>query len=159
MSNAGQNSRKPHLTVRTRDAQQNHSVISRLQGLFPTSPNALPTGGLPSSANDSDSIMRMAQSARLPKFLKVRILTWNMHDSVPKVGQLAISRFAKALIIAGGLGRAFPICSILYPTDPFFFLFATTPSIQPKCRSPVSCHSRVSLFRSGYGSGILKSEL
>ncbi|KAE9401461.1 DNase I-like protein [Gymnopus androsaceus JB14] len=81
MSNI-EKSRKPQLTVRTGEAQQ--SVISRLQGLFPTSPNPL-SGGLPSSANDSDSIQRMAQSARLsPKFLKIRILTWNMHDSVPK---------------------------------------------------------------------------
>ncbi|KAJ3744193.1 inositol polyphosphate phosphatase [Lentinula detonsa] len=80
MSDSAEKTRKPHLTVRTREPQQ--SVISRLQGLFPASPNAL--SGIPPSAN-SDTVLRPSQSSTTaPKFLKVRILTWNMHDSVPK---------------------------------------------------------------------------
>ncbi|KAJ3813593.1 inositol polyphosphate phosphatase, partial [Lentinula aff. lateritia] len=58
------------------------SVISRLQGLFPTSPNAL--SGIPPSANDDATLRPPQSSTTAPKFLKIRILTWNMHDSVPK---------------------------------------------------------------------------
>ncbi|KAJ3867038.1 inositol polyphosphate phosphatase [Lentinula novae-zelandiae] len=73
-------SRRPQLTVRTREPQQ--SVISRLQGLFPTSPNVL--SGIPPSANDDATLRPPQSSTPAPKFLKIRILTWNMHDSVPK---------------------------------------------------------------------------
>ncbi|KAJ3972713.1 inositol polyphosphate phosphatase [Lentinula raphanica] len=72
--------RKPQLTVRTREPHQ--SVISRLQGLFPSSPN--PLSGIPSSVNDDTALRPSQPSTSTPKFLKVRILTWNMHNSVPK---------------------------------------------------------------------------
>ncbi|KAJ4479976.1 inositol polyphosphate phosphatase [Lentinula aciculospora] len=80
MSNNAEKSRKPQLTVRTREPQQ--SVISRLQGLFPASPNVL--SGIPPPANDDTALRPPQISTTAPKFLKVRILTWNMHDSVPK---------------------------------------------------------------------------
>ncbi|KAJ7726045.1 inositol polyphosphate phosphatase [Mycena maculata] len=54
------------------------TVLARLQGLFPTSP----TTGVQPVPESPVSPRRSSIAA--PKFLKVRIVTWNMHDSVPK---------------------------------------------------------------------------
>ncbi|KAJ7219954.1 inositol polyphosphate phosphatase [Mycena pura] len=62
------------VTIQTRRTGQ-PTVLARLQGLFPTSP----TTGI----NPIPSVP--AQSPRRPpKSLKIRIVTWNMHDSIPK---------------------------------------------------------------------------
>lgn len=63
------------------------SVLSRLQGLFPLSPQQ---NGITTTSRER--VEKSALSARPkkspiidPKFLKIRIVTWNMHDSLPKV--------------------------------------------------------------------------
>ena len=64
------------------------SVLSRLQRLFLSSPynTARPDG--PGTA-ESVNVLPQQSSRKIssvePKLLKVRILTWNMHDSLPKV--------------------------------------------------------------------------
>ncbi|KIM39710.1 hypothetical protein M413DRAFT_179987 [Hebeloma cylindrosporum] len=60
------------------------SVLTRLQGLLPNSANdtTIPRPG--DSTQHDKSILPRAPTID-PKFLKVRILTWNMHDSLPKV--------------------------------------------------------------------------
>ncbi|KAH7884604.1 hypothetical protein F5I97DRAFT_1890616 [Phlebopus sp. FC_14] len=65
----------------TRQGQQN--VFSRLQALFPTSPATATT---PNCAWEVDAFPppRLQSAKKTPKFLKIRILTWNMHDSLPK---------------------------------------------------------------------------
>ncbi|KAF9466458.1 Endonuclease/exonuclease/phosphatase [Collybia nuda] len=62
----------------TRQGQQN--VFARLQGLFPTTPSQAGPTNLPRSVQREGTLPPPAA----PKVLKVRILTWNMHDSVPK---------------------------------------------------------------------------
>lgn len=59
------------------------SVLTRLQGLLPNSANdtTIPRPG--DSTQHDKSILPRAPTID-PKFLKVRILTWNMHDSLPK---------------------------------------------------------------------------
>ncbi|KAK0480241.1 inositol polyphosphate phosphatase [Armillaria novae-zelandiae] len=63
--------------------QGQHTVLARLHGLFPHS--APPSSD--STLHDRH-IPQMPPTAKptalSPKFLKIRILTWNMHDSVPK---------------------------------------------------------------------------
>ena len=62
-------------------AQSN--IHRRLQALFPQ-PNRV----------DSSRRTNPAPSARKdPRFLKVRIVTWNMHDSLPKVRYLYITAY------------------------------------------------------------------
>ncbi|KAF9267628.1 DNase I-like protein [Marasmius fiardii PR-910] len=75
---------RPQLLVQTKNSSQ-QTVLSRLQGLFPNPPSS--SGSPVPSANDLGGHPRPGSSQRvhnLPKSLKVRILTWNMHDSVPK---------------------------------------------------------------------------
>ncbi|KAL0573409.1 hypothetical protein V5O48_008557 [Marasmius crinis-equi] len=76
---------RPQLSVQTRNPNQ-QTVFARLQGLFP---NTNPGSGSGISANNdpgsSDKRPGSSQrSVNLPKSLKIRLLTWNMHDSVPK---------------------------------------------------------------------------
>ncbi|KAI0312672.1 hypothetical protein OF83DRAFT_1144919 [Amylostereum chailletii] len=61
-----------------RSAHQN--VFTRLQALFPASQSALNT---PSPTIDDDSHLHGLPPSP-PKALKVRIVTWNMHESLPK---------------------------------------------------------------------------
>ncbi|KAK0470028.1 inositol polyphosphate phosphatase [Desarmillaria tabescens] len=67
--------------VPSRQGQQ--TVLARLHGLFPHSAPA----SSDSTVHDRQ-IPQMPPTAKStvpsPKFLKIRILTWNMHDSVPK---------------------------------------------------------------------------
>jgi len=67
------------------------SVLTRLQGLFPNSTNDTTTPH-PADSTQHDKAISSTLSPPVtraptidPKFLKVRILTWNMHDSLPKV--------------------------------------------------------------------------
>ncbi|KAJ8462988.1 hypothetical protein ONZ51_g10550 [Trametes cubensis] len=55
------------------------NVLARLQALFPSHPQS---NTLPPSADAPATLPSPAPEP--PKFLKVRILTWNMHDSLPK---------------------------------------------------------------------------
>ncbi|KAG6336357.1 hypothetical protein ID866_2714 [Astraeus odoratus] len=66
----------------TRPGRQGAQILSRLQALFPTSPSSGTTGS--PSQNDASFPALRLQSLRKPKFMKIRILTWNMHDSLPK---------------------------------------------------------------------------
>ncbi|KAK7454606.1 hypothetical protein VKT23_011358 [Stygiomarasmius scandens] len=70
---------KPQITIETRQGQQ--TVLTRLQNLFPNSASTSGPAGSPATPQpDPNDTTRES----LPRFLKVRILTWNMHDSVPK---------------------------------------------------------------------------
>lgn len=67
------------------------SVLTRLQGLFPNSTNDTITPR-PGDLTQHDKAVLPTLPPPVtraptidPKFLKVRILTWNMHDSLPKV--------------------------------------------------------------------------
>ncbi|KAJ6607363.1 Endonuclease/exonuclease/phosphatase [Mycena sp. CBHHK59/15] len=70
------------VTIQTRRSGQ-PTVLARLQGLFPTSPTTTthPTSPIPESPQVKST---RRSSIFAPKPLKVRIHTWNMHDSVPK---------------------------------------------------------------------------
>ncbi|KAJ7494584.1 inositol polyphosphate phosphatase [Mycena galericulata] len=70
------------VTIQTRNPGQ-PTVLARLQGLFPTSPTSstYPVSPLPESPQNKPP--RRSSIVAL-KSLKVRIVTWNMHDSVPK---------------------------------------------------------------------------
>ncbi|KAJ6544832.1 inositol polyphosphate phosphatase [Mycena vulgaris] len=69
------------VTIHTRNPGQ-PTVLARLQGLFPTSPTTgthpIPTMPMP------EPLAPQRPNPAVPKSLKVRIVTWNMHDSVPK---------------------------------------------------------------------------
>ncbi|KAH9178371.1 DNase I-like protein [Lactarius sanguifluus] len=54
------------------------ALFTRLQSLLPQGPSSTQT-----SSHDGNSSLPTAQS-RQPTFLKVRIVTWNMHESLPK---------------------------------------------------------------------------
>lgn len=58
-----------------------NTFARRLQAFFPSTQNT-PASTVPS---DSTASSRRRESLP-PRFLKVRIVTWNMHDSLPKVG-------------------------------------------------------------------------
>ncbi|KAJ7274558.1 Endonuclease/exonuclease/phosphatase [Mycena haematopus] len=60
-------------------------ILARLQGLFPTSPTSDTQPSLP----EPPPIASPRRSSRrssivVPNGLKIRLVTWNMHDSVPK---------------------------------------------------------------------------
>ena len=58
-----------------------NAFARRLHALFPSAQSS------PSSAVINDHTTSSRRRESLPsKFLKVRIVTWNMHDSLPKVG-------------------------------------------------------------------------
>lgn len=66
-----------------------HTVLSRLQELLPNSPQFPIHTARPDGVAESQNVVlqqspRKKISSMEPK-LKVRILTWNMHDSLPKV--------------------------------------------------------------------------
>ncbi|KAI5115634.1 hypothetical protein M0805_008636 [Coniferiporia weirii] len=65
-----------------RAAQSN--VLARLQALFPSSPTSprTPVTSAPAQPEPKPTSTIPARSS--PRFLKVRIVTWNMHDSLPK---------------------------------------------------------------------------
>ena len=60
-------------------------VIARLHGLFPTN-----THEVDGDAGKTYG-QRTQRSKPASKYLKIRIITWNMHDSVPKVSCLCVS--------------------------------------------------------------------
>ena len=71
----------PHSHMLTFALLPAHSnVLARLQALFPSHPP--PPSPQPSQSSPLPSPL---PPKPLPKFIKVRILTWNMHDSLPKV--------------------------------------------------------------------------
>src|SRR6266404_4361793 len=55
------------------------ALFTRLHALLPQGPHSTHT-----SSHDGNSSLPTAQP-RQPTFLKVRIVTWNMHESLPKV--------------------------------------------------------------------------
>ncbi|KAH7912033.1 Endonuclease/exonuclease/phosphatase [Hygrophoropsis aurantiaca] len=59
------------------------TVLSRLQALFPASPSS---STFPNLQQDEaiGTASRPQLTKKPPKFLKIRVVTWNMHDSVPK---------------------------------------------------------------------------
>ena len=78
----------------------NNNVLARLQALFPGGNSSVPTASSSSPGPGGSSSQQQQQQQRVttpgtgeptphppphPKFLKVRIVTWNMHDSLPKV--------------------------------------------------------------------------
>ncbi|KAF7330418.1 Inositol polyphosphate 5-phosphatase [Mycena venus] len=56
-------------------------ILARLQGLFPVSPT---TSTPPPPMPETPRILSPRRSSMVIKGLKVRIVTWNMHDSIPK---------------------------------------------------------------------------
>ena len=56
---------------------QPQTVFARLQALFPASPAAATSTNAPQE--ESSPVKKP------PNFIKVHIVTWNMHDSLPKV--------------------------------------------------------------------------
>ncbi|KAI6155377.1 hypothetical protein BKA82DRAFT_196077 [Pisolithus tinctorius] len=58
-------------------------ILSRLQALFPASQNTATTANI-SQNQVSFPTARLPLPRKPSKFIKVRILTWNMHDSLPK---------------------------------------------------------------------------
>jgi hypothetical protein len=68
-------------------------VFARLQALFPGSGGAV-----------SDKNVLPMPSQPSPVFLKVRIVTWNMHDAVPKVRRSIYIHIHRRLKNSG-LGR------------------------------------------------------
>jgi hypothetical protein len=72
------------LTVNYTSRPGQQTVFARLQSLFPAPPGAPALPSFPQ--NELQFPLAKLQSSRKhPKFLKIRILTWNMHDSLPKV--------------------------------------------------------------------------
>jgi hypothetical protein len=69
------------VTIQTRRTGQ--TVLTRLQGLFPTSPT---TGSHPPPVIPEPTTSPRRSS--LPRSLKVRIVTWNMQFSVPQVPKI-----------------------------------------------------------------------
>jgi hypothetical protein len=67
-------------TVSTRFASVRANVLARIQSLLP---NSMTGPALPSTAQSPTSPQPSSPSQ--PRCLKVRIVTWNMHDSLPKV--------------------------------------------------------------------------
>jgi hypothetical protein len=83
------------VTIQTRRPGE-PTVLARLQGLFPTSPTSM-----------QQSVPAMPESPQVqsprrstPKSLKIRIHTWNMHDSVPKVRSILRHRYRNQLTSA-----------------------------------------------------------
>ncbi|CAA7265565.1 unnamed protein product [Cyclocybe aegerita] len=76
-----------HPHNRRRPGQQN-AVFSRLQSLFPTSPHAHISAPSPRFGDVLDEKSVPSPTPRIspvdPKFMKIRIVTWNMHESLPK---------------------------------------------------------------------------
>lgn len=66
----------------TEGSYQNTGVISRLHALFPTSHEL---HGDADSAKPVPHSQRARRSRPPSRCLKMRMLTWNMHDSLPKV--------------------------------------------------------------------------
>ncbi|KAL4066753.1 hypothetical protein J3A83DRAFT_4374808 [Scleroderma citrinum] len=64
--------------------QPSQPIFSRLQALLPASSGIPATA--PYSQNDGGSFppSRLQSARKPPKFMKIRIVTWNMHDSLPK---------------------------------------------------------------------------
>ncbi|KAF8807082.1 DNase I-like protein [Phlegmacium glaucopus] len=73
------------LVVTKRDE---HTVLSRWQGLFPHSPQSPVDTARSGGVAESENVLPQQTSRKIssvePKLLKLRILTWNMHDSLPK---------------------------------------------------------------------------
>ncbi|KAI0350062.1 DNase I-like protein [Trametes cingulata] len=72
-------SREPTPRPPSRPAHSN--VLARLQALFPSAPHPPPQ---PNTLPADSPLSLQPPPPEPPKFIKVRILTWNMHDSLPK---------------------------------------------------------------------------
>lgn len=83
------------------------NVIARLQALFPGASAGLPNDAslLGRSPHVEGNLTSLLASDVLPRFLKIRILTWNMHDSLPKVMALLLSLDDYVLLFAVDLTR------------------------------------------------------
>ncbi|TCD63755.1 hypothetical protein EIP91_004970 [Steccherinum ochraceum] len=64
------------------EGMQRAGVMSRLHSLFPTSSLSTSQDASLSPLNTTDTPLRPAMET--PKFIKIRMLTWNMYDSLPK---------------------------------------------------------------------------
>ncbi|KAJ7773047.1 inositol polyphosphate phosphatase [Mycena metata] len=72
----------PAATTVSRPTHTGQPILARLQGLFPASPT---TGTHPTpTMSELPPITSPPRSSVVAKALKVRIISWNMHDSVPK---------------------------------------------------------------------------
>lgn len=69
-----------------RERSSQPTVLARLQALFPSS------GSAPSSPGGVHHVSDRSATHPPPHFLKIRIVTWNMHDSLPKVSIVDILR-------------------------------------------------------------------
>lgn len=70
-------------TPRTHPSKQ--TVLSRLHSLLPASSRTLSrTSTAHSNAPPTLPLISLTDKPEEPKFLKIRIMTWNMHDSLPK---------------------------------------------------------------------------
>lgn len=100
-------------TSRSQRSMQPGGVLARLQGLFPpslSSSQSIPTPTVSPNAVTSPLVSN-------PEFIKIRIITWNMHDSLPKVRLMTLSCnsvLAEAWT-KGKLGRTFGLCTIVHP--------------------------------------------
>ncbi|KIK25064.1 hypothetical protein PISMIDRAFT_362999 [Pisolithus microcarpus 441] len=80
---SGPHSLSPTSAASARPVRHGQQILSRLQALFPAQQGTVTTTN-PSQNPVSFPAARLP-SPRMPsKFIKVRILTWNMHDSLPK---------------------------------------------------------------------------
>ncbi|KAI6099831.1 hypothetical protein F5141DRAFT_1143826 [Pisolithus sp. B1] len=73
----------PTSATSARPVRHGTQILSRLQALFPAQQGAATTTNL-SQNPVSFPAVRFPSPRKPSKFLKVRILTWNMHDSLPK---------------------------------------------------------------------------
>ena len=84
-------SHRTHITANTRQ-----NVIHRLQALLPSSNSTSHAH----SSNDLTVTPLTRPPKRIPeprKFLKIRVITWNMHDSLPKVRQPDVAMSSRTL--------------------------------------------------------------
>ena len=77
---------------------RSHNVFARLHALFPN--NIQASANIPQPINTTipqeDPGLLSTSPKDIPNkasFLKVRVLTWNMHDSLPKVCRICLAFF------------------------------------------------------------------
>ena len=105
-----------------------HTVLSRLQELLPNSPQFPIHTARPDGVAESQNVVlqqspRKKISSMEPK-LKVRILTWNMHDSLPKVGFFYPVPWTVPTHTIGRVGRAFGKSSYVSQSDSTIRIFS-----------------------------------
>ena len=104
-----------------------HTVLSRLQELLPNSPQIPIHTARPNGTAESQNVVPQQspkkKSSTEPK-LKVRILTWNMHDSLPKVGFYYPVPWTVPTHTIGRVGRAFGKSSYVSQSDSTIRIFS-----------------------------------